>query len=42
VGFDGAPGHDELLCDLLVGPAQADEVENFQLTLAQWLDQSLT
>jgi hypothetical protein len=34
VGFDGAPGHDELLSDLLVGPAQGDELENLQLPLA--------
>ena len=42
VGFDGAWGYDELPGDLLVGPAQGHEVENFHLTLAQWLDQSLS
>ena len=42
VGFDGARGHNELPGDLLVGPAQGHEMENFQLTLAQWLDQSLS
>ena len=42
VGFDGARGYNELPGDLLVGSAQGHEVENFQLTLAQWLDQSLS
>ena len=42
VSFDGARGHNELLGDLLVGPALGDEVEDFQFTLAQWLDQSLS
>ena len=41
VGFDGAWGHNELPGDLLVGTAQGYEVEDLQLTLAQWLDQSL-
>ncbi len=31
VGFDGARGYDELPGDLLVGLAQGDEVEHFQL-----------
>ena len=42
VRLDGARGDDELLRDLLVGPAQGDELEHFQLTLAEWLDQGLS
>ncbi len=41
VGFDGTPGYDELPGDLLIGAPQGNQVEDLQLTLAQWLDQSL-
>ena len=29
VGFDSARGYNELLGDLLIGPAQGDEMEDF-------------
>jgi hypothetical protein len=32
-------GYDELPGDVLVGPAQGDEVQHLQLVLTQWLDQ---
>ena len=37
VGLDGARGHNELSCDLLVGLAQGHEVENFQLALDDFI-----
>ena len=39
VGFDGAPSDDEMLGDLLVGFTQGHKLENFELALAQRLDQ---
>lgn len=34
VSLDGTPRHDELLGDLLIGLAQGNQVENFQLAPA--------
>ena len=39
VGFDGSRSHDELPGDILVGPAQGHELENFQLTPGEWFNQ---
>ncbi len=41
VGLDRARRDEELMCDLLVGPAGGDEGENLQLPLARGLGEPL-